>query len=319
MVKLCVQSIINQLYRDFNFFVLDNSSTDGTVEWIASLGDNRVTIIPSDKSLSMTDNWSRIARLKKADYFTIIGHDDLLYKNYLSEMDKLLTSKPGFDIYQAHFGFIDGQGKQVRKCLPMQSFYKPADFMKAILNRSLDTMGTGYMIRSSVYDDFGGIPPYPNLLFADHALWISMAAEKGIAVSSEELFCFRVHQSISTTTQVPAYIKAFFMFLDFLKETRLKNDEFKEVLNETSADFIGFYCTSLTHRLLKANPKLREGVMVDDFINTCVSYSRELSDKHFFNPHRVSSLRMARLIDKSSILRSLYLLFRSAYSKPIHP
>lgn len=318
MVKRCVRSVLDQDHTDFDFLILDNSSTDGTAAWIASLNDNRIKIFPSGQSLSMAENWGRIAGLQKREYFTMIGHDDLLDKNYLSGMDKLISAQPGLDLYQAHFRFINATGALVRKCSPMQSYYGPGDFLKAILGHKLDTMGTGYLIRSAKYDSLGGIPLYPNLLFADHALWISMAAEKGIAVTGEELFSFRVHQSVSTTTQVPAYIRAFYLFLDFLKELRQNNDVFRTVLDQEAAGFIRYYCTSLAHRLLKTKSKQRDGLMVEGFVQTCMAYSRELSATNFFDPGKVSSLKLARLIDRNRVLRSTYLFFRGIYSKPIY-
>ena len=50
-VKICVDSILAQTYTDFNFIVLDNCSTDGTLEWLLSLNDSRIKVIPSQKSL----------------------------------------------------------------------------------------------------------------------------------------------------------------------------------------------------------------------------------------------------------------------------
>lgn len=318
LVKRCVQSVLDQDHPAFDFLILDNASSDGTVEWIASLNDHRIKFFPAGQSLSMAENWGRIATLQKKDYFTMIGHDDLLDKNYLSEMDKIISSRPGLDLYQSHFRFINAKGDMVRKCAPMQGYYNPGDFLKAILDHSLDTMGTGYMIRSAKYDSLGGIPLYPNLLFADHALWISMAAEQGIAVTAEELFSFRVHQSVSTTTQVPAYIRAFYLFLDFLKGQQQKSDVFRKVLDQEAAGFIRFYGTSLAHRLLKTKPAQRDGFTVDGFVQSCVAYSRELSESTYFDPGNISSLKWARWIDRNRVLRSLYLFFRGIYSKPIY-
>lgn len=41
--------------------------------------------------------------------------------------------------------------------------------------RTIDSTGTGYMMRAADYDRLGGIPAdYPNLIFADFALWMSL-------------------------------------------------------------------------------------------------------------------------------------------------
>ena len=53
-----------------------------------------------------------------------------------------------------------------------------AEFLHSLFIDSIDTMGTGYMMRSKDYDAVGGMPAYPNLLFADHALWIKLTCFK---------------------------------------------------------------------------------------------------------------------------------------------
>jgi len=50
----------------------------------------------------------------------------------------------------------------------------PEEFLAFFLAGNIDNMGTGYMMRSADYDAAGGIPLYPNLLFADFELWIQL-------------------------------------------------------------------------------------------------------------------------------------------------
>jgi len=64
-VKECIHSLLNQTYTLYDIIVLDNCSTDGTVEWIESLYDPRIKIIRSDRSLSIEENWGRIKDVSK--------------------------------------------------------------------------------------------------------------------------------------------------------------------------------------------------------------------------------------------------------------
>ena len=78
-LKKCVNSILSQTYAQFHFFVLNNNSSDGTLEWLESLGDERIIIKNSDADLSMPDNWARALELPLNGYITFIGHDDRLH------------------------------------------------------------------------------------------------------------------------------------------------------------------------------------------------------------------------------------------------
>ena len=83
LLKECVQSILNQTCQDFNLLVLDNNSTDGTLQFLQNLIDERILIYPSITDLTIVENWARILQLKKNEFITLIGHDDILYPNYL--------------------------------------------------------------------------------------------------------------------------------------------------------------------------------------------------------------------------------------------
>src|SRR5215217_7461060 len=118
-VKECVNSILSQSFTEFNLHVLDNYSTDGTLEWISSIRDERVKIYPSEKFLTMEENWQRVTSIPKNEMMTLIGHDDLLDQNYLSVMNGLIERHPSASLYHAHFRYIGPKGQLIRHAKPM--------------------------------------------------------------------------------------------------------------------------------------------------------------------------------------------------------
>ena len=52
-VKECINSILSQTYRDFDILVLDNNSSDGTVEWINTINDRRIKYSPPVKTFQL--------------------------------------------------------------------------------------------------------------------------------------------------------------------------------------------------------------------------------------------------------------------------
>ena len=69
-VKDCIASILAQTLQDFNILVLDNCSTDGTVEWLQSLKNEKIIIIPANRPLSIEENWSRVKDISKNQFIT---------------------------------------------------------------------------------------------------------------------------------------------------------------------------------------------------------------------------------------------------------
>jgi len=46
-LKACVESVLAQTYPNFELVVLDDASTDGSLDWLAGVGDRRVRVCPA--------------------------------------------------------------------------------------------------------------------------------------------------------------------------------------------------------------------------------------------------------------------------------
>ncbi len=242
LIKACIQSILEQTLPDFDLVVLENCSSDGTHEWLKTISDKRVAIYPAENPLSIEENWGRIKDLPKNEFMTIIGHDDLLDKEYLFEMNDLIKKNPDASLYQCHFRFIDAEGSLVRSCKKMRAIYSGHLYLEGILKENLDSMGSGYMMRAKDYDLAGGIPAFPNLLFADHTLWIRLTLARHLSVGEKECFSYRINQSVSKMSGAAKYIDAFFMFLQFLNKLYEAEKHMQRIISEAAPDT--FICTA---------------------------------------------------------------------------
>lgn len=316
-VKECVKSILSQTLPDFHFHVLDNFSTDGTREWIESLQDKRISIHSAERPLTIEENWSRITGIAKNEFITLIGHDDILFPGYLQAMDDLINKHPHATLYQTHFSYIDPKGEVIRNCKPMDEVQSATEFLSFFLANQIDTMGTGFMMRSRDYDACGGIPPrYPNLLFADFELFINLTKLGYKATSAEPAFSFRLHQSMTTTSSDLKFHESFAIFIDYLYA--LKTDAaFDVVIKRYALDFLYLYCKGLSHRLLRTPMKKRQGKSVEYFISLTRSYADKLVPGNNFDPEKQFSVKFAKQIDNNLVSRSLFLFFKKIRTKPV--
>jgi len=317
-VKVCVNSILSQSIPEFELLVLDNCSTDGTVEWLRSLLDNRIRIIVADRPLSIEENWGRIKSVDKHEFITLIGHDDTLEPDYLAILDQLIHQYPAASLYQTHFNYIDSHGESIRKCKPMPAEERADEFLKSSLTNAFDIMGTGFMMRSADYDALGGIPNYPNLMFADLELWYRLTAIGFKATAAATGFSFRIHQSTTKTTADDKLQLAFERAVFFLDSLKQEDKLSAKVINDQGITFIHHYCRSLSHRLIRTPLKNRNGLTVGGFINKCKSYADRLVPGNSYNPLADKAVRLAKYIDASPLSRFLFLYFRKIYSKPVY-
>jgi len=304
-VKDCVNSILGQTVRDFNLIVLDNYSSDGTTEWLQSLQDPRIQLHPSDKPLGIVENWARIASVPKNEFITLIGHDDVLDSHYLETMHQLIEQHPNASLYQAHFRFIDGHGQYKRNCLPMDEVQKGHEFLACQLLATMDSTGTGYVMRSKDYDLLGGIPDYPNLIFADYELWTRLSLISYKATALRECFSYREHTSTSFETNGELYQLAFLRYMSFLQEITERHAPVREVVSRYGRHYIYRYCEAMAHRLLKTKRSKRK-TSVAAFIGQCRQMAARLIPGQEFEPMNVFRIRLAVRLDSSALGRTAF-------------
>ena len=310
-IKECVNSILKQTLQNFNMIVLENNSTDGTLEWLNSLNNNRIVIYPSPNcTLTIEENWGRALTIPTNEFITLIGHDDVLLPDYLETMDKLISKHPNASLYQTHYKYINSEGEFVRHCLPMHEIQYSHEFLACHFLQSMDSMGTGYMFRKSDYVKVLGMPKnYPNLIFADYELWIRLTDISYKATSLNNCFLYRLHNSLSKTTNGMLYQTAFFEYLNFLLDIKEINVSIAKAIERYGHLFLNYYCEALSHRLLKTPTRLRT-ITIDDFVSDCQIFAKKLIPKQSFNPSSVFRIRVAMILDRNLIGRLIFKIYK---------
>lgn len=313
----CIQSILSQTIQDFELIILENASTDNTLEVIQSFDDNRIKIISTEENLTIEQNWSRILNIPKGEFLTIIGHDDFFEPDYLETMDALILQNPKSSLYQTHFSFVDSNGNFVRNCHPMKTHYSAADAIATFMQGGIDLMGTGFMMRSKDYDAVGGIPPHSSLLFSDMELFISLAIKGGLSVADKNCFNYRIHQNSTTSSSSnKAYYNGFERLVSYLVQLKKAEPHYASVIEKEGESFMHKYGQTIVHKILKTNKAIRQTSGVRKTIEQLNQTGTELIGR----PYRATDngkIKLAQTIDDNFLLHQLYLLFRKIYKKPV--
>ena len=84
-IALAIKSVLAQTFSDFELLILDNCSTDNTLDIIKTFNDPRIRLIVNTKNLGMIGNWNLAISLAAGTYIKILSHDDLLAPGCLAE------------------------------------------------------------------------------------------------------------------------------------------------------------------------------------------------------------------------------------------
>ena len=89
-LKEAIDSILNQSYKNFELLIINDGSTDSSIDIIKSYNDSRIKLINNDcnKGLPYTRNLG--LKLAKGDYIAIMDSDDISYIHRLKKQIEFL-------------------------------------------------------------------------------------------------------------------------------------------------------------------------------------------------------------------------------------
>lgn len=311
-LRECVASILGQTYDEFELIVLDDGSTDGSMEWLndEAQHDHRIRILASNH-LGIEDNWRRTLSVPKNEFMTILAQDDLLQKNYLHSMNDLIDSHPDATLYHAHFRYVDDKGSTLRFCRLLPERETTDQYMTELFNGRRDTHAAGYLWRSKDYDAVDGILPWPGLLFADDALWISLMRRGYKATSPKEGFVVRRHAaSASASPPWQRWLASLQQYIPFLQETARYDEAFGRAYQECAPQYFLNWCLNIYKLALMQATQDNKSVAFDEvFMEICAALDKVEPEwtpnwKHVYRSSR--GLRTREWVNAHAVTRALY-------------
>lgn len=236
-LRKAIGSLLAQTCPDFEVAVLDDASTDGSLEWLESLGDARIRIHRAPERLGIERNWARALELPAEGFMTFLGQDDLYDPHFLQVLSDLIRREPRASLYHAHHRIVDSRGAVTRACAPLPPVETAAEWLAAALEGRY-IHATGYAFRAEDYRAVGGIPLYDTLMFADYALWLQLARRGCVATAEAECFSLRRHRaSASAAVDGLRQARAFNRFSQLLADLQRQDPELGPVIARSAPDF----------------------------------------------------------------------------------
>jgi glycosyltransferase involved in cell wall biosynthesis len=91
-------SALSQTYPSLEVVVVDDASTDGTLERVRELHDPRIRLYSNSRNLGHSGNWNRSLSLARGRLIKFLCADDVLYPDCLEAMVALFTAHPSIGL-----------------------------------------------------------------------------------------------------------------------------------------------------------------------------------------------------------------------------
>ena len=113
-LKEAIDSTLNQTYKDFEYLIIDDCSTDESAKLIESYNDLRIKFLKNDKNLGTAKTINRVLSLIKSKYAIRLDQDDVSLPNRLEDQLRYLEKNPNVDIVCSWEHSIDQNGNKIR-------------------------------------------------------------------------------------------------------------------------------------------------------------------------------------------------------------
>ena len=117
-LEQAVESIFRQTFEDFEFFIVDDASTDETWRYLKSLRDMRIKLIQNKKNLGLAASLNIALRQAQGDFVARMDADDISLSIRFEEQINFLQKHPTIDICGSFVNVIDETDKiigQIKK------------------------------------------------------------------------------------------------------------------------------------------------------------------------------------------------------------
>jgi len=94
-ISEAIESVLNQTFTDYEFLIIDDSSTDNTIKIIQAKKDDRIKVFCNDKNLGVIGSLNIGLELARGDYIARMDADDLIRPDRLKIQVDFMDNNPG--------------------------------------------------------------------------------------------------------------------------------------------------------------------------------------------------------------------------------
>ena len=206
-IREAVESILNQTFRDFEFLIIDDFSTDTTLQICKSFQDDRIVIIEKEKNSGYTNSLNYGLSIAKGKYIARMDGDDISLPERFAKQVAFMEANDNVVVCGTTFSVI-GTGSLI---------YVPETHDQIVTGmlQECKIAHPSVMLRNIVFVENNIIYDTHLEPAEDYALWVQLVGFGKLHNLQECLLQYRVHDAQVSSFRNEKQIES-------AKQTRLK-------------------------------------------------------------------------------------------------
>ena len=150
-LRECIESILNQTFKDFEFLILNDSPDNKEIEKIVkdyASKDKRIKYYKNDKNMGIAKSRNKLLDLATGEYIAVFDHDDISLPTRLEQEVKILDENPKIGVVSGFLRLFDCKKTGSLHTCPEHDFE-----IKCTMTSGCWFPHTASMLRKSVLDE----------------------------------------------------------------------------------------------------------------------------------------------------------------------
>lgn len=240
-IENTINSILSQTFQEFEIIVIDDGSTDNSVESVKAISDNRIRLIQKENG-GVCSARNRGIIEATYDYVAFLDADDTWDGNYLLEQSKLIQEFPL--AYMWGINFAEMTDGKLARYLPTGLSEKFRGYVEDYFNikgRISDLFcSSSVVIKKEVFDKIGFFDE--RIKYAeDNDMWFRIIANYPVAFYDKYMVFYQFdaeNRALNKTINLRYFLP---YFVDKYSEYKHKNKVFYVWINRWSSQQIRKY------------------------------------------------------------------------------
>lgn len=189
-VSKAIESILTQTFEDFEFLIIDDGSSDGTLEILRGYKDPRMRIVVNKANIGLTKSLNKGLGVALGKYIARQDGDDISLPKRLEKQFRFLEKHREYGLVGCCCHKIDSAGNVTGSIMVPTRHH---DIAQALVKTN-QFVHSSVMFRKECIEKLG---PYDETLIysQDYELWLRISSFYKVANLKEVLHCWRYSET----------------------------------------------------------------------------------------------------------------------------
>lgn len=225
-LKFAVESILQQTFTKFEFIILDNDSSDGSIDYISQLEDNRIIFLKNKIDLGLSASLNKGLSIAKGSFIARMDADDIALPDRIQKQVAFLLNNPKIQLCGSNYLVVDQDNNLLkRKEMPCNyTEIRNKIFFGVPFAHPCVMYRANFLKKNNLsYDE-------SLVLTQDYMMWITYCLELECDLGNiqEYLLRYRLHDTNETLVKNALLIKENFQCYRKVLSTLFKSEIEKE-------------------------------------------------------------------------------------------